>query len=185
MAFGGVNAVIHALDSSKQSSGSVLLSPVSPRQVKYKVEHACRVTERDQPKRALCVEHGVRLSRELRLPLIVVREDWTPGGWGSFKSVLGMGAGWGLWLAELYRNDLNKFFTVLPQTWRAGLFGKGRPKDSEELKTHAIEYIHARCGLRVGHDVAEAACVGLFGAQMDEVHAEVEKWKRKHEKKTK
>jgi hypothetical protein len=204
MAFHYAPAIILCIDSSKACSGSALLVPhIEPQashllghvgrysdkpQVEarmpevrsYNVEHFCEV--KTQTDHENCVMHLVKRSLELGLPPIVAAETWTPGKW-SFKTVLGMGEGWGWWTAELRRAleahpEVAPIHVerVTPNQWRDDLFGKKRSQEREELKRDAVHYVKNRLGLKVPVDAAEAICVGLWGAQNDEVHRKVLAW---------
>jgi len=202
-------AVILGIDSAKSGkSGSTLLVPNfeptrtallgrapaeviqrAPRVVNYTFEHFCEVET--QAHHEDCVQHLFTRARELNLPPIVSAETWTPGRWG-FLTILGMGEGWGWWTAEM-RRALERFpeqgplhvERVVPNQWRDDLLGKGRPVESGALKREAVHYLHARTGIRVPIDVAEAGCVALWGAQNDEVHDAVRKWHVKQKQRAK
>jgi hypothetical protein len=206
MSFHYASAVILGIDSAKTgASGSTLLVPrieaplpgkrnagpratvdastYTPRVVGYTFEHYCQVKK--QLDRENCVLHLCERALELGLPAVVVAETWTPGM--SLKATLGMGEGWGWWTAEINRAlerlpelGLIHVEKVVPDQWRGDLYGRGPhvPKDRDGLKAAAKNYIKLRMGVRLENDdVAEAGCVGLWGAQCDSVHEAVKKWR--------
>jgi hypothetical protein len=202
MAYSYAPALILSIDSAKGTSGSTLLVPhlemrdtalrgrspilYSPRPHvrSYTLEHYCEV--KTQADHENCVMHLFARAAELGLPPIVVAETWTPHGKWGFDAVLGMGEGWGWWTAEMRRAleahpELGPLHVerVVPNQWRDDLFGKDRVKGRSELKKFAVEYVSGRLGVRLAsHDVAESACLGVWGAQNDNVHRKVESWHR-------
>lgn len=210
MAYDFAPAVILGLDSAKGVSGSTLLVPhIEPRYTAlvgrstkmydrippvrtYTLEHFCEVkTQLDHEN---CVMHLIQRAKELGLPPMVAAETWTPGRWG-FETVLGMGEGWGWWTAEL-RRAAERFpeitpihvERVVPDRWRQdlGIYLLAAPdRDGPALKRAAVQYVKSRLNVRVPVDVAEACCVGLWGAMNDNVHERVEKWHESQARKRK
>lgn len=190
-------AVVLALDPALHTSGAALLvpdygpmdGPPKPFSGQYILHEFGRVTT--QSERERYVNTLLDLSTELKLPPVVVAETWDPPRnkhrrdpsngemvfapdqkW-SFKTVLGIGEGWGRWSAEIeaaneYRRDSKLGPDIIlervpPNIWRDTVFGKGRPKDSAALKALAQRYFEGIFGYQAVADVAEAACIGLYG----------------------
>lgn len=103
------------------------------------------------------------------LPVVIVAEGWSAGGWKGIKQVLGMGASWGRWqeAIELAGVPEKRVVRVLTQRWRS------------DLRLHAKSdtgvYARARWPMlaeeRYTHDTADAACVGAWGCHAAEVAA--------------
>lgn len=109
-------------------------------------------------------------------PLIVGREEWTPG-WSpqkrSFSSIIGTGVGWGRWesLIELWTGlPKNRVFAVDPGKWRSAILSLKRGRHSrEQAKRAAIAYCEAK-GWKdarqaaIDHNQAEATLIAYFMA---------------------
>ena len=187
----GANAVILGLDPAKDVSGAALL--LGPGAI-----HSYGLAKK-QRDREFFVREGVRLAAEAGKPFICVAEEWDPPRhrrkrtatgeervefdqkW-TYPTVLGMGAGWGLWLAELLRVDYREqdIIRVKPNTWRDALFGSRRTKDTRTSKALALAFgIHALRlpfqpdldkALASGEaDIAEAACIGVWAFKQSRV----------------
>lgn len=186
-----VDAVILALDSSKASTGAAIfypkhvlngeLSPQGAFNGGYRIAHPDII--KTQALRKTYVELGMQGAQALNVPLLVVAEKWTPHGVWGFDTVLGMGEGWGWW-SSLFHDDLHpsQIIRIEPNQWRNAIFGKRRPKDREQLKALACQYVRARFHFETVDDVAEAICIGLCGAQLELAHVAVEKWHRRQKK---
>lgn len=100
-------------------------------------------------------------------PLVVAAETWRP--MKSHKTMLGMGAAWGLWLAELERAGVpsRRIFRVEPETWRKACYGVARVP-AEEAKEKAIDWVRRRYGIEAGSDEAEAVCIGGWASEAEE-----------------
>lgn len=136
--------------------------------------------------REYCVNHAVNLSDNERLPLVVVAEKWTAGGWRSAASMIGLGAAWGAWAEQLERYGVPKrrIMRVYSQTWRAAVIG-GAQRSSAAWKTAAMQRarpvfkgVHGTSTF-VGPDEAEAICIGLWAIKAGEVAAALPKAKKK------
>lgn len=129
----------------------------------------CRGASRDVVDRALA------LAAETGLPLVVVAERWSAGGWASHTTLLGLGAAWGAWLAALDgRVPKRRIVRVYSQTWRAAIIG-GRQRSTEAWKESACRVAFVRWGVVLGPDAAEAACIAAWGARAGEVGAALPK----------
>lgn len=118
------------------------------------------------------------VAAEQNLPLIVVAEKWTAGGWASHTTLLGLGAVWGKWEAALSEagHPKRRIVRVYPQTWRARVIG-GRQRSTEDWKAAAQTLVKHRFDKHVSSDAAEAACIALWGLYAGEVGAVLPKRK--------
>lgn len=127
--------------------------------------------------RASVVAHAQTLARVHDLPLVVVAETWSRGGWMSFATILGMGVGWGRWAEalELAEHPAKRIVRVLPGTWRPPTVGTH--KGAEAYKAAAIARVRSAHrdemgrALVAGPDEAEAICIADWGARSSEVAA--------------
>jgi len=165
-------AVFLTIDSATASG--VALS--APELRGKKVESYCAVTMglvRSQRGREGHVNEAVSLAKDEGLPLIVVGEEWTPHGI-STATFASLCESWGKWLAALERGGVpeTQILRVAPNTWRAAVFGKNRPKTSVALKEHACKHVERALSMHnLHHDLAEALCLRLWGEHAGEVHA--------------
>jgi hypothetical protein len=124
---------------------------------------------------------AARLSEASGLPLVAVAEKWTAGGWRSAASMIGTGAAWGVWLGALGEigQPNRRIVRVTTQAWRKAVLGMNARAGHDALK--AASQLRARTvvGREVGHDEADAVCIGLWASYADEVGNVVPKrWKR-------
>lgn len=167
-----------AIDPAKHLSGSALLK-VQPTG-NAEVEAFLAVSTQQQ--RRFVVQQAVERAEAAKLPLVVVAETWDkPRGrdqkW-TYKTILGIGEGWGLWAAELEHSKVRHVVRVTPNVWRDSVFGKHRPKDTEGLKAFALLYVQGRIRLHITDDnVCEAICIGFWGALAEPVLQMAEKVK--------
>jgi hypothetical protein len=132
---------------------------------------------RNALERADVVARAQNLERAFKLPLIVVAETWSRGGWMSFATILGMGTGWGRWAEalELAEHPARRIVRVLPSTWRPPTVGTHR--GTEAYKAAAIARVRSAHrdemgrALVAGPDEAEAICIADWGARSAEVAA--------------
>ena len=110
-----------------------------------------------------------------KLPLIVVAETWSPG-FKSHKTVLGMGAAWGIWTSALTRakHPKRRIVKVLPATWRSAVLHRGR-RGRDLWKAAAQSYVKQRYHVELSDDAAEAVCIGVWGMHAGEVGALIPK----------
>jgi hypothetical protein len=194
MTFSGANAVVVAFDPAKRSSGAaIFLGPG--------VLHSA-YTVKKQSEREYVVKTAVELARAADRPLVCIAETWDPPRhrrrrtvdgaervefdqkW-TYKTVLGIGEGWGLWAAELERYEVKYIVRKTPNEWRDRLFGKRRGKRTDDAKAQAVLY--ARCILKSikdnETDLAEAVCIGACAYNLPETFTFVEKWSKKCKRK--
>lgn len=170
--------VILALDPAKSKSGAAILLASN--------ELISAGLARRQPVREYFVRLAASLAHDLKRPLVCVAEEWDPPRhkrkrtaqgeekvefdqrW-TYPTILGMGEGWGLWRAELYRYRVKNIVRVLPNDWRNALFGKRRAKDTDSAKLQAVDHIERLFGERMKDDVAEAVCIGLWAFKASNV----------------
>lgn len=126
-------------------------------------------TARTALERRGVVERAQGVARAIALPLVVVGETWSRGGWASFATILGMGTGWGRWAEalELAGHPATRIVRVLPGTWRPPTVGKH--KGTDEYKAAAIARVKGAHRVVVGPDEAEAICIADWGARAAEV----------------
>lgn len=114
--------------------------------------------------------------------LIVVAEKWTPGGkFAGARTMAGLGANWGMWLAEIERAKIPKsrIVRVHTQTWRAAILAPKRGTKSDALKAMSIARAQAITGMpNVNHDEADACCIGLWATRASEVGTKIPKRRR-------
>jgi len=155
--------IVFGVDSGKRSGWSIL-----------KVEEyiASGVARRHLERKA-AFERAVEAARESGLPLIVGREEWTPGweqGKRTFKSIVGTGASWGRWepVFEEAGFPVRRIFAVDPTKWRKMVLSlKPGTYNREQGKHTAIVYCRARQWYEgepeeITHDQAEASCIAFF-----------------------
>lgn len=97
------------------------------------------------------------------LPIVVVAEKWTPGGkFAGARTMAGLGAQWGLWLAALEELAIPKrrVIRVHTQTWRAAVLGGGFGVTSAEWDARAQRHASRVAGVHVGDD-NEADAIGI------------------------
>lgn len=211
MAVDPIEAVFLGLDPAKHTSGATILTPdygntmvgeeEHPFEGQYALAEFGKVTSQDERERF--VESSLEHAEELDLPLVVVAEEWDPPRtrkvripgnqfaivmdpkW-TYKTVLGIGEGWGLWSAEL--QSANVFLAeekklpptpverVTPNEWRDDLWGLRRGKSSEAVNEQAQRYFEGVFGYSVGADIAAAGCIALWGTTSSRVEAAVRDW---------
>lgn len=198
-----IEAVMLGLDPAKHTSGAVLLEPDTedgPFAGQYVLAEYGKVIT--QAERERFVQSLLDAALELELAPVVVAEIWDPPRdrrvrlpdgsfvfvkdpkW-TYETILGIGAGWGMWEAEiLHANDFLAeeglpplpVVRVLPNDWRDAVFSTRRPKDTEALKVTAERYFKGIFGFDVASDIAEAGCIGLWGTTSDAVALAVKDW---------
>lgn len=175
-----VDCVMLALDTAKNLSGSSLILSAPKCRGGIEIVHRCEI--RTQTDREDAVAHLYAVSVQRELPPVIYAEEWSPGRWG-FKQILGMGAGWGMWLAAFERHACvfakrmpeAPILRVLPQTWRSAL---GLPLKGD-TKGPAQNLVNMLLGVHVQPDIAESLCIGLHGMRNPAVIEEVAKWSKR------
>ena len=209
---GPIEAVFLGLDPAKHTSGAVILAPdygntllgekEHPFDGRFYFEEYGKVIT--QAERERFTQAAFDCAEELGLPLIVVAEEWDPPrvrkmrlpGPGSrfaivmdprwtYKTILGMGEGWGLWNAIFHISNETlaedklpalHIERVTPNDWRDDLWGPRRAKDSEGAKSQAQRFIETVFGVIVSGDIAEAGCIAMWGATSIAVREAVREW---------
>lgn len=121
------------------------------------------------------VSEALRLALINALPLVVVAETWSAGGWASHSTLLGLGAAWGAWRETLAEHGISarRVVRVLTQTWRAAILGGGNRRGGRDWKAEAIRWAERAIGAalvrRLTADEAEALCVASWGSRAGEV----------------
>lgn len=111
------------------------------------------------------VLYAMRAAANSGVPLVVVLER--PFG-GSMRVLVGLGMARGYWMAGLRRagHSTRRVISVMPNTWRAGVFGKGwarAPRDV--IRAHELATACAEAGRAdLGADEAAAVCISKWGS---------------------
>jgi hypothetical protein len=124
--------------------------------------------------RALAVKIALAYAETSVRPLVVVGEVWTPGGkFAGARTMAGLGAQWGLWLAALEAAGVAKarVLRVKTQTWRAKVLGGGwgitkAQWDARSQRRAALELCTPG---PVDDNEAEAVCIGIWATRAAEV----------------
>lgn len=208
-----IEAIILAIDPAKHTSGAAILIPdygnglvgedPHPFNGTYALAEFGKVET--QGERGRFLESFIELLLELKIPPVVVAEEWDPphdrkvrlpGGetgflkdpkW-TYPTILGIGEGWGRWAAEIesaseylaedhHRPPL-PVVRVTPNEWRDAVFPAPRPKDRQALKETARRYFKGVFGYDVSDDLAEAGCIGLWATTSLVVRGAAETWKQ-------
>lgn len=114
---------------------------------------------------------AIQIADRNSLPLVVVAEKWSAGGWASHTTLLGLGAAWGAWREALVECGVSerRVVRVLTQTWRAAVLGGGNRRGGRDWKREAVEWARRALGREVGPDAAEALAIAVWGARAGEV----------------
>lgn len=134
-----------------------------------------------QRHRSDAVALALEVAAERALPLVVVGEKWTPGGrYGGARTMAGLGAQWGLWLAEVEPHvAARRIVRVYAQTWRARVLGGGRGITTAQWHARARDRAQQALRREAGSDdEAEAVCIAVWAAYADEVGAVMPKRRR-------
>lgn len=146
---------------------------------KYATSGMCK----SQAGRAFACEIAAGRAKASGLGLVVVAEKWTPGGkFAGARTMAGLGAQWGLWLAAIEAAHIPKsrVVRVHTQTWRAAILQPRRGTRSEQLKLMSIARAEAISGEPyMDDDRADAICIGQWATRAAEVAAKVPKRARK------
>jgi hypothetical protein len=211
-----LEAIILAVDPAKHTSGAVILIPDYGNGMLGEVEHPFEGNYvlhefgkvQTQEERERFVNSLVDTVLEMRLPPVVVAEEWDPprnkrlrlpGGvpgllmdpkW-TYQTILGIGEGWGRWAAEIesassYLKDDEGLppipvVRVTPNDWRDGLFPRPRAKESAALKETAIRIFESVFGYKASDDISEAGCIGLWATTAPQVAAAADAWEAARE----
>lgn len=126
-----------------------------------------------------CLDAGM-WAHETQRPLVVVAETWRVSGGGkqgregraswNSATIAGLGAQWGLWLAELQRLDVpeRRIVRVDTGTWGQAVLGRSR-MTTEQRRAASRLRARAVLGRDVTHDEAAALCIGLWALRSEKV----------------
>ncbi len=120
-------------------------------------------TARDYADRNNAARLGADAADTSKRPLVVVAEKWTPGGkFAGARTMAGLGAAWGLWLAalEVAEVPVSRVLRVHTQTWRAAVLGGGWGVTSREWDARAQRHARVVTG-RDELDDNEADAIGI------------------------
>ena len=167
--------VVLAIDPGKVSGWAVLARGVL----------TASGTARTHVDRRDAVSSATRTAHEASLPVIVVGEQWTPGGkFAGARTMAGLGAQWGLWQAAFEELAVPKrrVLRVHTQTWRAAILGGGFGVKTAEWDARAQRRASQTAGVHVDDDnEADAICIGLWAARAAKVGDVVPKRKARSE----
>lgn len=181
-----IEAVFLGIDPAKGVSGAVILVPNYDDDGEFegtyeRVKMGVVVGD-DQASRVEFIEEAIDEAKELKLPLVVAAENWTPGGDRmTFYTILGLGEGWGLWRAELLKTDAI-VVRFEPSEWRELAFTWKYPKGREAVKNFAVKHIGKSWGFEVSEDIAEAACIAEAATVSAKVEKEIASFLKKQKK---
>lgn len=208
-----IEAAFLCLDPAKHTSGAALLLPDYGNGMLGEEEHPFNGTYylaefgkvESQEERSRFVQALLDEAQDYDLVPVVVAEEWDPprdrkvrmpnGQWvmlkdpkWTYKTILGIGEGWGLWNAELLAaaGHLEEegfppliIQRVTPNDWRDGVFGSSRAKATEANKAAAQRTFEHVFGFAVGDNIADAGCIGLWGTTSPQVELSVAEWHKK------
>ena len=120
----------------------------------------------------MAVDRARELALEQGLPLVVVGEDWTAGGWPSLERFGRLCASWGPWESVALDRGA-AVLRVYTQTWRGAMLHT-RQRPTKGWKKLAREIVSAMFRLDVPDDTAEAILLGKFAAHSPELRAVLE-----------
>jgi len=117
---------------------------------------------------------SVALDEEL--PVVVVAEDWFPGG-PCWKEIAGQYEAWGRWDENLQLTGFTDHVRVQAHDWRTDIHGDGVCKPTARAsalklaKALAKARVRSSYKLHVCDDEAEAILIGEWGCRSGEVAA--------------
>lgn len=173
-----VRAVLLSIDSATCSGASIQV-PEIERSVVTDYDIIAYAEIRTQAHRRDFVKQAVEEALEMKLPLVVVSEEWTRHGLSN-ATFISLCQNWGKWLAALEDCGLSKDVVVrsMPYDWRAVVykdFQGSLPRDSENLKKLAVDFVEQFLEIScISDDVAEALLIGVWGRTSENVHTLVE-----------
>jgi len=153
-----VQYITFAIDPGKVSGWAVATGPDSV------VMSGVAKTAADR--KAVC-ETVLEFWEKAQLPLVVIAEEWTAGGWKNYSSLIGVGKAWGTWIDHIHlclgvpEQHILRFN---PRFWRHNIFTSADLKglDSNGLKLLACQYTGVK-----DHNEAEAICMAMVGHSSD------------------
>jgi len=169
-------AVFLSVDSAAVS-GVALSVPSSERRKSYEVDQFGECSR--QHHREKWILEALEVAEDMKLPLVVVGEEWTAHGISS-AAYASLCEGWGKWLAAIESaaaaypgtNAHAHVVRVNPNVWRAAVLGKRRPKKSADLKRAAVQYAELALGMppNLSDNIAEALCIRVWAERAAVVH---------------
>lgn len=136
--------------------------------------------------RQAVVLQALGLAAGVNRPLVVVAETWRASGakkgrdgresWNS-ETIAGLGARWGLWLAELQRADVppRRIVRVDTGTWTQVVLGGVRVTTEQRRARSILRAKAVTQRADVQHDEAAALCIGLWGMRAEKVASAIGK----------
>lgn len=185
-------AVILSIDSAS-TSGAVISEPsISSRGTVSDYDNTGFGLVKTQASRRSYVEDALYAADDLGVALVIVGEEWTSHGISN-AAYASLCESWGKWLAAVEtvtgQEELEVEVHVIrvnPNTWRAAVLGKNRPKKSSELKSAAIAYCHRALGVpNLCADLADAMCMRVWASRSELVHSALATKKSKKKKSAK
>lgn len=157
---GGRIPVILALDPGRTSGYSVWSNGILR-------AHGTAKNARDRARAmAEAIAEHSRLGGAKEATFTIVAEEWSAGGWGSYKTLIGLGAEWGKWLAIF--EDLairpSQIVRVQVREWRKCLI-KFPGRKVADWKAVAVRHCELKHAITVSHDVAEAIVIGEWAVK--------------------
>lgn len=114
------------------------------------------------------VETAVNVAREEVLPLIVVAEDWTAGGWKSLELYGRLCETWGAWRIVVTDHG-TPIVRVYMQTWRSALGIKANLPTAVAKERAGVLAAQLFGVAAADSDQAEAIAIGWYGSHCAEV----------------
>jgi hypothetical protein len=135
-------------------------------------------------RKVVVVKRAVELAQAEGLPVMVVREKWSPGGWKTYQTPIGLGAGWGEWRIALRAHGVpsTRVEEIFPATWKSAVLSGGNMTREESLAA-AMRYVEARFHIKAKPDQAVAIVIGVWGIHSGEVGARLARYSQTPPKK--
>lgn len=126
--------------------------------------------------RAAVIAEAQAWEWELKAKLVVVGEQWAgKQGRGASrkwttKTIAGTGASWGRWLEalEIARHPSRRTIRMQLGDWRKAVHGR-RIIEKEAAKRMAVRLVLNQFEVELGHDEAEAVCIGIAARRSEAV----------------
>lgn len=149
--------VVLAIDPGKVSGWAIFVEG----------QHVGSGVARDYADRNNAARLAAKAAETANRPLVVVAEKWTPGGrFAGARTMAGLGAAWGLWLAalEVAEVPVSRVLRVHTQTWRAAVLGGGCGVTSREWDARALRRarLELHTDANLDDNLADAVCIGAW-----------------------
>lgn len=166
--------IILGIDAGAES-GFALVGPA-----RGQVRLSGQVSAHEAVRRQTVVRLAFQVAALCRLPLAIVREDWTPGGkFDSVRNATGLGARWGWWeeqvrMARLSHPDVDlrtkaaknlEALRLYPSQWWSRAIGGKKPPRDEGLRV-----VRERASTIVGRPVESDEGVAVLLATVGQQH---------------